>query len=275
MAKDSAIEWTRHTWNLGWGCNKKSEGCENCYAERDACRFGWDVWGANKPRRLLSRKYYNQPIFWNDAARQLGEKHKVFCGSMMDWTDECWYPMLPFLWQMWRDTPDLIWLMLTKNADAIKDCLPRDWGDGYPNVWQGITTENQKQADIRIPELLKVPAKVRFLSCEPLLELISLKTWLICHACGGTGEGYPSDCPFCYDGSDPQFHWVIAGGESGKNVRPMELDWARSIRDQCQKAGVKFFMKQLGSSHFYGNTKGQHPECWPQDLNVRQFPEVS
>lgn len=249
MAKNSKIEWTRHTWNLGWGCEMKSEGCENCYAERDARRFGWEVWGKQQPRRLLSRKYYNQPIFWNDAARKLGEKHKVFCGSMMDWTDECWYPMLPFLWQMWRDTPNLIWLMLTKNAEYIKDCLPSDWGDGYPNVWQGITTENQKQADIRTSELLKIPAKVRFLSCEPLLEDLDLSKYL-----------FWCDCELHLERAA---NWVIVGGESGPNARPMNPDWARSIRDQCQEASVKFFMKQINKIIPI-----------PDDLFIREFPNV-
>lgn len=271
MAENSKIEWTRHTWNLGWGCEKKSEGCKNCYAERDACRFGWDVWGQGKPRRLLSRNYYDQPLIWDKKAYELGEKHKVFCGSMMDWTDEEWYPMLPFLWQMWRDTPNLIWLMLTKNADFIQDCLPRDWGDGYPNVWHGITTENQKQADIRIPQLLKIPAKVRFLSCEPLLGELDLEYGL--QIIGWDVDAYEN-----IEGCG--IHWVIVGGESGPNARPMRPDWARSIRDQCQEANIPFFMKQMGThwavdNNFYGNTKGEYPEHWPQDLNIRQFPETA
>ena len=253
MAENSAISWCHHTFNLGWGCYKKSEGCKNCYAERDSKRYGFDIWGEKKIRRLLSRDYYDKPIKWNKKAEELGERHRVFCGSMMDWTDECWYPMLPFLWQMWRDTPSLDWLMLTKNAENIKDCLPPDWSNGYNNVWMGVTAENQKQANIRLPRLIAVPAAIRFISIEPMLEGMNI-----------------SEIPLDKPDSTPLEHgidWVIVGGESGPNARPMKTLWARSVRNDCKLAEVPFFMKQMP-----GNTKASR-EAIPKDLQIREFPE--
>lgn len=246
MAENSKISWCHHTFNLGWGCYKKSDGCKNCYAERDSKRYGFDIWGEQPVRRLMSRRYYGNPIRWNKKAERLEERHRVFCGSMMDWTDECWYPMLPFLWQTWRDTPSLDWLMLTKNAENIKDCLPSDWGNGYDNVWLGVTAENKKQSNIRIPELLKIPARIRFVSAEPLLEEV---------------DYYEEK--FLYEGLD----WVIVGGESGRDCRPMESWWVEPLKNGCRNRGIPFFMKQMS-----GNTKALR-EAIPADLQIQEFPE--
>jgi protein gp37 len=105
MAENSKIEWTDHTFNLGWGCVEKSEGCRECYAKKQALRYGFDVWGKKKPPRILSPKYYEKPHKWDGEARAEGKRKRVFCGSMMDWTDDIWFIMRPYLWQLWRDTP--------------------------------------------------------------------------------------------------------------------------------------------------------------------------
>ena len=136
--------------------------------------------------------------------------------------------------------------MLTKNSENIKDCLPPDWGDGYDNVWMGVTAENKKQSNIRIPELLKIPARIRFVSVEPLLEQV---------------DYYEEE--FLYEGLD----WVIVGGESGINFRPMEPWWVEPLKNGCKNRGIAFFMKQMS-----GNTKASR-EAIPEDLQIREFPE--
>jgi protein gp37 len=119
-----------------------------------------------------------------------------------------------------------------------------------PNVWLGTSVENQEAADERIPHLLRCPAAVRFLSCEPLLGPVDLKlgTWKLCHRCGEVGvDGlYCPNCNRHSTADNPELHWAICGGESGAKARPMHPDWARSLRDQCQAAGVPFFFKQWG-----------------------------
>jgi protein gp37 len=121
------------------------------------------------------------------------------------------------------ETPWLDWLFLTKRPDRAADLAP--WGDAWPsNVWLGTTVETQAWAERRLPELVSVPAKVRFLSCEPLLAPLDLSSWL-----------------------RPHVHWVIAGGESGPRARPSDPDWFRALRDQCVAAGVPFHFKQWGN----------------------------
>ena len=137
------------------------------------------------------------------------------------------------LWDVIRKTPHLIWQILTKRSDRIAMSLPTDWGQGYPNVWLGVTAENQEMADARIPLLLQVPAAKRFLSCEPLIGPVDFNH---CSAWN------PVENNLYLEAID----WVIAGGETGHGARPMHPDWARSLRDQCQAAGVPFFFKQWG-----------------------------
>jgi protein gp37 len=124
---------------------------------------------------------------------------------------------------MIRQTPCLQWLLLSKRPENFPRFLPEDWGCGYHNVCLMVSTENQEWAERRIPILLGTPARWRGLSCEPLLGGIDLAPWL-----GG-------------------LDWVIVGGESGKGARPMDPDWARSLRDQCAGAGVSYFFKQWGA----------------------------
>ena len=144
------------------------------------------------------------------------------------------------LWHLIHRTPHLDWLLLTKRPQNIAKMLPEGygapaWGDGWPNVWLGTTVENQTEAERRIPHLLSVPAKVRFLSCEPLLGPVDLTA--IERTGGETGFMRPLD---------GRFHWIIAGGESGPGARPMHPDWARDLRDQCAAAGTPFLFKQWG-----------------------------
>lgn len=242
--ENSAIEWTMHTFNVVWGCAKVSAGCKNCYADTLSHRYGFDVWGVNKPRRTMSADYWAHPYKWDKRAAKVGERHRVFCSSMADVFED--HPTVKEerarLWKVIEETPNLDWLLLTKRPENIAEMVPVAWLESpRPNVWLGTSVENQEMTEKRIPELCAVPATVRFLSCEPLLGPVSFTD----------GEWW--DWRYTYDyykaaypHAGPPIHWVIAGGESGHRARPMHPDWARALRDDCQAAGVAFFWKQNG-----------------------------
>jgi protein gp37 len=232
MAKDSAIEWTHHTFNPWWGCTKVSPGCKHCYAETWAKRVGHDVWGARAPRRDLSDSYWKQPLAWNAAAARAGKRARVFCASMADVFEDRrdLDEKRERLWPLIAETPALDWLLLTKRPQNVSKLAP--YGDQWPgNVWLGATAENQKWLDKRMFELREVKAKILFLSCEPLVGPVDLSRWIAA----------------ARDGDARMVDWVIAGGESGHHARPMNPDWARSLRDQCVGAGIKFHFKQHGN----------------------------
>lgn len=228
MGKNSQIEWTHHTFNPWWGCAKVSPACDNCYAEAWAKRVGEDVWGAKSPRRFFTDSHWKEPLKWHAEAMAAGERARVFCASMADVFEDRrdLDSTRERLWDLIAETPMLDWLLLTKRPQAVKRLTP--WGDEWPeNVWLGTTVENQKFADIRLPHLLANAAKVRFLSCEPLLGPVDLSKYL------------PK-------GKKSPINWVIAGGESGAKSRPMHPDWARGLRDTCDKHDIAFHFKQWG-----------------------------
>ena len=152
------------------------------------------------------------------------------------------------MWNVIACRQHLRFLLLTKRPQNIPGMLPTEqigapaWGDGWPNVWLGTTVENQAEADRRIPHLLAVPARVRFLSCEPLLGPVNLHR--ITETTGFYFNALSSKIGISFRGV--RIDWVICGGESGGNARPMHPDWARSLRDQCARHGVPFFFKQWG-----------------------------
>lgn len=236
MAENSGIEWTTHTFNPWIGCTKISTACDHCYAEVWDKRFtGGARWGPHGDRTRT--KTWGNPRKWNREAEGASERPRVFCASLADVFDnhksilDAWRREL---WQLIRETPNLDWLLLTKRPQNIKRYLPEDWGEGYPNVWLGATVEDQEQARCRIPHLIAVPARIRFLSCEPLLGPLDL-------------NHVESPAPFgrqWYDLMSGEIHWVITGGESGPEFRPADPDWFRSLRDQCAEAGVPFLFKQ-------------------------------
>lgn len=243
MGQDSKIEWTHHTFNPWWGCVRVSPGCEHCYAETFAKRVGLNVWGPAKTteRRLFGEKHWAEPLKWNKQAGQAGERRRVFCASMADVFEE--HPQIETerwrLWDLIEETPALDWLLLTKRPENIIANTARwaPWGPigKWPdNIWIGTTVENQEQAEKRIPILLNVPARVRFLSCEPLLGPVDLDQ-AARHPDGTRRPNWGLG-----------IHWVICGGESGHGARPMNPEWARSLRDQCQAAGVAYHFKQWG-----------------------------
>ena len=226
MGEKTIIAWTGHTFNIAWGCVKVSPGCDHCYAERNSARYGHNVWGKGAARRTFGAEHWREPFKWNRQAEENGRIGLVFSSSMCDIFEN--HPTIDQerekLWPLIRQTPNLHWQLLTKRAERIKRHLPKDWGDkGYPNVWLGISAENQKYYDLRYPFLAKIPALVRFVSYEPALGPIDF--------------GFPPK-------HLPLPNWVIYGGESGVNFRPEDKNWARSMRQQCKLAGTAFFHKQ-------------------------------
>jgi protein gp37 len=260
MSKNSAIEWTDHTFNPWEGCTKVGPGCDHCYAEARNARFGGGEavnWGAGAPRRRTSESNWNKPLQWNAEAdaffAQHGRRQRVFCASLADVFDNEVDPQWRIdLLEVIAKTPNLDWLLLTKRIGNVTEMLDaaietmahgiNDWSEyPWPNVWIGATICNQEEADRDIPKLLQVPAAVRFLSMEPLLGPVDLRIPL------GLKLGWDKEgAPFWWPNHRPQIDWVIAGGESGSGARPMHPDWARNIREQCEKARVPFLFKQWG-----------------------------
>ena len=273
MAENTKIEWAHHTFNPWIGCTRVGPGCDHCYAAVLATtRLGVE-WGAGAPRRRTAPSTWNQPLRWNARAARLSIRYRVFCASLADVFDN----EVPPLWRaelfaLIRETPNLDWLLVTKrvgNAERLAEAA-----GGWPrNVWLGATIVNQVEADRDIPKLLAIDGpRYRFLSMEPLLGAVDLRKnlggtlWIGGQrGCAGSPErsgamhhGYGSpDCPRrlhhhhddrCRRGLD----WIIVGGESGSDARPMHPDWARSLRDQCTHAGVPFLFKQWGEWHPWG-----------------------
>lgn len=278
MTANSKIEWTDSTFNPWIGCEAISPGCEHCYAAAYAKRVGRNF----AQRTRTSAAYWRQPLKWNARAGEFGEctecgwrgtadfvcsncgvatlkpaRRRVFCASLADvfdndvdpaWRDD----LLGLIW----NTPELDWLLLTKRIGNVQRMLDQ-LGNVKPgermllprNVWLGATVVNQEEADRDITKLLAVPARVRFLSMEPLLGPVDLTRVQHLKA----------------------INWVIAGGESGPNARPMHPDWARSLRDQCRAASVAFFMKQMGGTR---DKRGALTDL-PDDLRRREFPHAA
>lgn len=255
MAENTKIEWVDSTFNPLWGCLKVSAGCTNCYAEGVSHRYGHDVWGPPKstPRRTFSANHWKEPVKWDRKAREEGVRATVFCGSMCDVGEDHpqWVAERVKLVDLIDLTPNLCWLLLTKRPDNFMRLFDaacyelfcygaetwlREMGD---RVWVGTSVEDQENADKRIPILFTIPAAIRFLSVEPLLGPVDL--WAARYR---YPEGHLSGA--IGNWGKPGIHWVIVGGESGPDARPMQVDWARRIRDDCTAVGVPYFFKQFG-----------------------------
>jgi len=285
VGEGTKIEWADHTFNPWWGCQRVSPGCEHCYAETFAKRVGLKVWGPSAKRRFFGDAHWAKPFKWNAAAERDGVRRRVFCASMADVFEDG--PHLTHersvLWRLMKNTPHLDWLLLTKRpenverlvADAVahaREFNPDETPAWSPNVWLGVTAENQEYADRRIPTLLgiKGPA-VRFVSYEPALGHVDFARYL-----------YPIFVvtPRWRRNEllTPALDWIIVGGESGPKARHFNPTWARDVVDGCRAAGVACFVKQLGANvlDFSGmlrDRKGGDWSEWPTDLRIRQFPE--
>jgi Bacteriophage protein gp37 len=266
MAENSKIEWTDHTFNPWMGCTKVSDGCKHCYAETMMDhRYGKVKWGPQGKRVRTAKQYWKQPLKWNETRfvecevcglRQVFNEHgrcpgcehpmvaamrwvrqRVFCASLADVFEEKQDQLEEMnrwradLFGMIEETPNLDWLLLTKRPRNFSRMIHDRWYASSPrNIWAGISVENQEAACERVQYLAEIPASVSFLSVEPMLGPVDLTK------------------PVWNNGVAMIEHvdWVICGGESGPDARPMNPDWARSLRDQCQEADVPFFFKQWG-----------------------------
>jgi protein gp37 len=263
MAENSKIEWCDHSWNSWEGCQKVGPGCDNCYAEARNARFagGQAVnWGPGAPRRRTSASNWRKPLVWNANHENFfslhGRRQRVFCASLSDVFDNAVDPRWrQDLFDLVERTPNLDWLFLTKRVKNVPSMLPQaDWAARH-NVWLGISVVNQDEANRDIPRLLAIPATKRFLSIEPLLGEIDLR--LLPHAaclgecCGMQRLDVLRGVAKC-DLSEVEvagaaaIDWVIVGGESGPQARPVHPNWVRALRDQCQANGVPFLFKQWG-----------------------------
>lgn len=227
MSDRTGIEWTQATWNPTTGCDRVSEGCDHCYALVLARRLK----AAGNPRYqrdgapprsgpgfglTLHEDKLEEPLRWR-------QPRLVFVDSMSD----LFHPRIPadFIaraFDVMAQASEHTFQVLTKRPARMASVLRRVRPRPLPNVWLGTSVENQRWAKVRIPKLLATPAAVRFLSCEPLLGPLDLREWL------------------------PWLDWVIVGGESGPGHRPMDVNWAVTLRDQCVRASVPFFFKQVG-----------------------------
>jgi protein gp37 len=310
MGDRSAIQWTDATWNPIRGCSRVSEGCRNCYAERTAIRhIGGAYRGLVKstgagPRWTgkveLIKGALGLPLTWRDGRR-------IFVNSMSDLfhenVEDAWIDAIV---AVMARAPQHIFQVLTKRPERMRDYLARKVfrihggaHDGQimpflPNVWWGVSVENQPTFDARVPLLGQTPAALRFLSMEPLLEEID---------CGNAFDVAPDGSPYS---PYRRIDWVIVGGESGPAARPCDLSWVRWIIAQCAAAGVSVFVKQLGAVPMMREEEwrrlvptpmlsarnkdrvpagfvplllndhhGGLPAEWPDDLRIREFPAVA
>lgn len=208
MGRDTTIGWTQSTWNPWVGCTRVSPGCAYCYMFREQERYG------REPRVVQrTRTTFDAPRRWTTPRR-------IFTCSWSDWFHADADAWRAEAWAIIRETPWHQYQILTKRPDRIREQLPSDWGDGYPNVWLGVSAENQRMAEKRIPLLLDIPAAVRWISAEPLLGPVDVTRWL-----------------------RRMLDWVVVGGESGSD-RTMQLEWLERIVDDCRDANVPVFVKQ-------------------------------
>lgn len=249
MGEHTAISWTDHTFNAWWGCWKIADECKNCYADATAARYAPGHWGRTEPRRFFGDKHWNEPRKWNRNALRDGVRRRVFVGSMMDWAEI--HPVAEInaqmdaardrLFAMIKECTALDWLLLTKRVSDAAVHLP--WmapevigpfgavqiGEPWPHIWLMTTAGTRKAVRENVPLLRMIPAAVRGISCEPLLEDISREEW---------------DCALDVGGGGGPIHWLIVGNESGPKRRPAEEQWVRTARDAAEAHDVAFHYKQ-------------------------------
>lgn len=294
MGVKTGIAWTTSTFNYAWGCTRVSPACEHCYAESQAKRYGYKVWGVKAPRRFFGDAHWNEPRKWNAAAAITNDPWFVFTSSMADVFEnrrDLDAPRMR-LFKLIEETPKLTWLVLTKRYKEILELVPESWKKAWPiNAWPGMTAENQEWADKRVPYLLQVPAARHFLSMEPLFSSVDLRGYIeptmVDRTVGRLRRGmYPLSAPARHSRLD----WCIIGGESGNGARAIgsdrtepeaiNLGAVRSIVAQCNDAGIDPFVKQLGEVWARANRKplqkvdlhGGDITLWPADLRVQRRP---
>jgi len=327
MSDNSKIEWTSSTWNPTTGCTKVSPGCANCYiAGTPPFRMAGRKFEKGHIPLILHENRLTAPLRWRKPRR-------IFVNSLSDlFHEDVPDEFIDRVFAVMALTPQHTYQVLTKRPDRMRKYLTSfadadlglsrfawiswlaqeeytgyidarpdlTWRWPLPNVWLGVTVENQHFADERIPLLLETPAAVRFLSCEPLLGAVSLPPYIPFVE----GQGYRAARGALAPGrrERPDVDWVIAGGESGPGARPTDIEHIRAIVRQCRNAGVPVFVKQLGAKprvpsnepmyqwpestdwDIVDNTlrphihlkdrKGGDMAEWPEDLRIRDFPAV-
>lgn len=257
MGERTGIAWTDRTWNPWQGCTRVSTGCARCYMAREKTSYGQDPWTVVRSRPQT----VHAPLRWERELAAAGRTERVFVCSWSDFFHEAADSWRAEAWEIIRRCEHLVFQIPTKRHERILSCLPSGWGEGWPHVWLGASAEDQAALDSRIPELLQVPAALRWLSLEPLLGQVDLVPWL---------DGVQiSDRPGGVEYA-PSLDWVVVGCESGPQRRPCSLEWVRSVVEQCRAAEVPCFVKQLD----LGGRVSHDPSEWPEDLRVRGFPEA-
>jgi protein gp37 len=322
MGDVTTISWTDHTFNCWWGCSKATGDpqCFNCYAEKWAKRCGYP-WGPSAERRMFKDAHWDSPLVWDKRAEKEGVRRRVFCGSMCDiferHADEHQNRRMRQarrrLFHLVERCRHMDWQFLTKRPGNVKRMVPGSWlqGEWPGNVWLGVSAGTQAILEHRGRILMMLPAPIRFVSCEPLLEGLKIRNgrsmrWSVPTRTDPSGRGIEYTDP----GEDfIPFDWIILGGESGPGARPYHVPWARSINAQCLKGRVAVFNKQKGACPTVDNAAdakqftdlgaktetpgpripgtwaravstriiladkaGRDPEQWPEDLRRREFP---
>ena len=317
MGDRTGIAWTDATWNPLRGCSRESEGCRHCYAERVASRFsgpGLPYEGLARDGRWTGKvrfieEHLADPLRWQKPRR-------IFVNSMSDlfhpnvpdeWIDRIFAVMAispRHTFQVLTKRPKRMLRYLSDRhteertarasvffvpnaaltAKGIEADLQQEAMVGWaewplPNVWLGVSVEDQRTADERVPLLLQTPAAVRFVSYEPALGPVDFTDIVLERSAGGETHFDALTCDVPAEDDGPYLgrtlDWIIVGGESGQNARLFDVEWARRTRDACKRAGVAFFYKQGGASNRCAHdSNGGHLECFPIDLQVREFPDV-
>jgi len=250
MAEFTSISWSDATWNPWIGCQKVGPGCENCYALARDVRFDKGVhWGPGAPRRRTSAANWRMPYRWNRLAQAAGVRKRVFCASLADVFDNAVDPQ----WRrdvakVIRETPHLDWMLLTKRIGIVQKLVDRDFDGELPgNVWLGASIVTQEEADRDVSRLLEVNASIHWLSMEPLLERVVIDPAMMA-----------------------RLDMIVVGGESGKNARTMNLEWAYDLLDQAHRGDTAFHFKQMSQADRpsdYGDF-----QAFPAGLRVRELP---
>ena len=264
MAAKTKISWADSTCNLWIGCVEISPACDHCYARELAERYGWTNWGGPRIRCAQgwkdARKFQRAANDNGGVDPELGRRRRVFINSLSDFFDNhktiLWREEA---WQLIRECPDVIFILLTKRPENIRKMLPADWGDGWDNVWIGTTIEDQERANHRLPHLLAVPAAVYWVSMEPLLGEVDLRrielkgtSWLLDAL---TGVVYMRDDATLAElkvqhplALQPlrKIGCVVTGGESGNHARLSHPAWFDRLRDDSFATSTPFFFKQWG-----------------------------
>lgn len=270
------IKWATKVWNPTTGCSKVSAGCENCYAINMSNRLS-SIESTKERYRGTVKRTEGGKLNWTgqvtghvgqlNVPKRWKKPQRIFVGSMSDILHEnIDFNFLREVFDTMSRCKQHTFMVLTKRPERLnefwewyadsEDLSPRGLTQVHiPNVWIGTSVENQEQAEKRIPHLLQVPAAVRFLSCEPLLGPVDISNYLHDSNCNEVRQEIGCIC------SEPREYscdWLIAGGESGHNARPMHPDWVYTLRDQCQTANIPFFFNQWGE--FLPNGESGDPE---------------